>query len=309
MRQRNKQHNTSRSLPNREGGGRVLPSYSREGGGRVLRVPGGGRALPSYRESGASFLHALIAQGEHQQQDFKYKISDAAKLARSVSAFANTDGGRLLIGVRDDGRIHGVQSEEEVYMMEAAANRYCQPDSPIHFEGVQAEGHNVVIATIPPATTKPVFALEPADDSKQQPTPYPSLGRGELPHKSLSARTSSPPQGGAGGGLSSHGPSGGGLFSLRPTAYVRVGDQNIVASPVHLALWRQQQQPFGTTLHFTEAEQQLLSLLNAESGITLNRLTRLSRLPRKRVTDLLARFVRYGIAYIYYDEGNWRFRS
>ncbi len=294
MRQRNKQHNTSRSLPNREGGGRV------SGGGRVLRVPGGGRALPPYRESGASFLHALIAQGEHQQQDFKYKISDAAKLARSVSAFANTDGGRLLIGVRDDGRIHGVQSEEEVYMMEAAANRYCQPESPIHFEGVQAEGHNVVIATIPPATTKPVFALEPADDSKQQPTPYPSLGRGELPHKSLSARTSSPLQGGAGGGLRGF---------LKPTAYVRVGDQNIVASPVHLALWRQQQQPFGTTLHFTEAEQQLLSLLNAESGITLNRLTRLSRLPRKRVTDLLARFVRYGIAYIYYDEGNWRFSS
>lgn len=88
-----------------------------------------------------------------------------------------------------------------------------------------------------------------------------------------------------------------------------MGDQNIVASPVHLALWRQQQQPFGTTLHFTEAEQQLLSLLNAESGITLNRLTRLSRLPRKRVTNLLARFVRYGIASMCYDEGNWRFSS
>ncbi|WP_418631273.1 helix-turn-helix domain-containing protein [Waltera sp.] len=35
---------------------------------------------------------------------------------RSVSAFANTRGGRLLIGVRDDGHISGVKSEEEIFM-------------------------------------------------------------------------------------------------------------------------------------------------------------------------------------------------
>ena len=40
-------------------------------------------------------LLKLIEQGEHEQQDFKYKVMDAAKLAKSVSAFANTDGGRL----------------------------------------------------------------------------------------------------------------------------------------------------------------------------------------------------------------------
>ena len=56
---------------------------------------------------GLSYLEELIAQGEHQHQDFKYKIQDAVKLAKSVSAFANTDGGRLLIGVRDDGHISG----------------------------------------------------------------------------------------------------------------------------------------------------------------------------------------------------------
>ncbi len=47
------------------------------------------------------YLQTLIREGEHQQQDFKYRVSDAMKLAKSVSAFANTDGGRLLIGVRD----------------------------------------------------------------------------------------------------------------------------------------------------------------------------------------------------------------
>ena len=38
-------------------------------------------------------LLELIAQGEHEQQDFKYVVMDAAKLAKSVSAFANTHGG------------------------------------------------------------------------------------------------------------------------------------------------------------------------------------------------------------------------
>jgi hypothetical protein len=74
------------------------------------------------------YLLSLIREGEHQQQDFKYRVADACKLAKSVSAFANTDGGRLLIGVRDDGHLSGVRSEEEIYMMHQAAYKYCKPE-------------------------------------------------------------------------------------------------------------------------------------------------------------------------------------
>ena len=61
------------------------------------------------------YIHALIAEGEHQQQDFKFEISDARKIAKTLSAFVNTNGGRLLIGVKDNGKIAGVRSEEEKY--------------------------------------------------------------------------------------------------------------------------------------------------------------------------------------------------
>jgi predicted HTH transcriptional regulator len=73
----------------------------------------------------------LIAEGEHQQLDFKFEISDAHKIARTLVAFANTDGGRLLVGVKDNGALAGVRSEEEYYMVEAAAKMYCSP--PIDF--------------------------------------------------------------------------------------------------------------------------------------------------------------------------------
>ena len=74
----------------------------------------------------------LIEQGEGLHLDFKFEVSDAAKIARSLVAFANTEGGTLLIGVKDNGVIRGIRSEEEFYMIEHAAHNYCRP--PVHFE-------------------------------------------------------------------------------------------------------------------------------------------------------------------------------
>ena len=68
-----------------------------------------------------------MSEGEHVHQDFKFAITDARKIAKSLSAFANTEGGRLLIGVKDNGKIAGIRSEEELYMIEAAATMYCKP--------------------------------------------------------------------------------------------------------------------------------------------------------------------------------------
>lgn len=79
-----------------------------------------------------STLKSLIAEGEHQQQDFKFRIDDQKKIARTLVAFANTDGGRLLIGVKDNGKITGINPEEEYHMIEGAASLYCKP--PVAFE-------------------------------------------------------------------------------------------------------------------------------------------------------------------------------
>ena len=73
-------------------------------------------------------LQDLIDQGEHVNQDFKFRIDDQRKIARTLCAFANTSGGRLLIGVKDNRKIAGCNPEEEFHMLEGAASIFCQPE-------------------------------------------------------------------------------------------------------------------------------------------------------------------------------------
>lgn len=75
-----------------------------------------------------NYLRKLIAEGESQHLDFKYCISDSRKIARTLTAFANSDGGRILIGVRDNGSIAGIRSDEEIYMVDTAAHLFCRPE-------------------------------------------------------------------------------------------------------------------------------------------------------------------------------------
>ena len=74
------------------------------------------------------YLKKLISEGENQKLDFKYCVSDSRKIARTLAAFSNTDGGKLLIGVRDNGSIAGIKSDEEYYMVETAAHLFCRPE-------------------------------------------------------------------------------------------------------------------------------------------------------------------------------------
>ena len=190
------------------------------------------------------FIQRLISEGEHQQQDFKYRVSDAMKLAKSVSAFANTDGGRLLIGVRDDGHMSGVRDEEEIYMMHQAAYRYCRPQASIKFDTYHVEGRTIVVATVPPSDKRPVCAI--GDDGRQR-------------------------------------------------AYIRIADENIVASPVHLAIWRESQNPQGTIMTYTDTVSKLINTLQGRH-LTLNQLVRHTAIPRPKVITLLARLIRFHVA-------------
>ena len=108
----------------------------------------------------STLLYKLIDEGEHQQQDFKYCINDSKKIAKSLVAFANTDGGRLLIGVKDNKKIVGIKSDEEFYMVEAAAKIYSKPAISFLTKQWHVEGKTVLEIQIKPSNKKPHFAKD-----------------------------------------------------------------------------------------------------------------------------------------------------
>lgn len=203
------------------------------------------------------YIYALISEGEHQQQDFKFEISDARKIAKTLSAFANTNGGRLLIGVKDNGKIAGVRSSEEQYMIEAAAQLYCLPVPQIAMYVYVVEGKSVLLAQVAESPQKPVYAKD--ENGKY-------------------------------------------------LAYLRVKDENILATPVHLRVWQQESQPRGELTEYTAREKKLLSQLELNGPLSLSKCCRLTSLPRYAVERLLAKFIRYDLVESVFEAHTFRFQ-
>lgn len=209
------------------------------------------------RLTDTDYIYTLIAEGEHQQQDFKFEISDACKIAKTLSAFANTEGGRLLIGVKDNGRIAGVRSEEEKYMIEAAAELYCSPTVNYSMQTHQVEGRTILIVQIEESDQKPIYAKDE---------------------------------------------------SGKYLAYLRIKDENILATPVHLRVWQQSGNPLGELIEYTEREHLLLNLLKENDQLSLNRYCRLAHISRRAAEHLLAKFIRYDIVEAVFEDHKFHFR-
>ena len=106
------------------------------------------------------YLKKLISEGENQQLDFKYCVSDSRKIARTLSAFANSIGGRLLIGVRDNGSIAGIRSDEEYYMVDTAAHLFCRPEISFNIKQHISSGKTVLEVEVPKGDNGPYQAKD-----------------------------------------------------------------------------------------------------------------------------------------------------
>jgi predicted HTH transcriptional regulator len=110
-------------------------------------------------------IKKLIFEGEGVKLDFKKTITSCEKIARTMVSFANNKGGKLLIGVADDGTIKGVKSEdEERYMITRAAHMFIRPALEPTFEEIYVDDKMVLVVDIPASDLKPHYAL--ADDGK-----------------------------------------------------------------------------------------------------------------------------------------------
>lgn len=109
-------------------------------------------------------LQRLILRGENDTVDFKQRVRQPEKIARTLVSFANTRGGVILIGVKDNGTISGVDPEEEKHTLQLAADFYCDPPVAVEYEEVEEDNRTVLKVIIAESTVKPHFAKVKEDD-------------------------------------------------------------------------------------------------------------------------------------------------
>jgi predicted HTH transcriptional regulator len=187
-------------------------------------------------QNAGQYIKSLIQHGENQHLDFKFEISDARKIARTFSAFANSGGGKILIGVKDNGRISGIRTEEEIYMAESAAHLYCKPAVNFQVRRWSVDGRFVLEIEIPSSASRPHFARNESGE---------------------------------------------------PTAYVRVGDQNIQANRILVNFWKSEGKKRGVLLNYGREQKILMAYLAEHQKITLSRFVKIARTGRAQAEKIL----------------------
>ncbi len=197
-----------------------------------------------YAAAVSRYLSNLISKGEGLTLDFKHSITDSRKIARSLVAFANTVGGTLLIGVKDNGNIIGINTDEEYYMVEAASQLYSKPKVPFEVVKWEVNGKTILEVKVKPSRHKPHKA----------------------PDKSGNYR-----------------------------AYVRVNDENVVASPVLLKVWKAERNRKPLNIQLSQAENALINYLKENESITVEQFSRLGFISMVEAEQILVNLTAIGL--------------
>jgi len=101
-------------------------------------------------------LFERIEKGEDLHTEFKEYLPSNEDLAKEIVAFANTDGGQIIIGVSDDGEIVGVSNLDEVLRRvdDVAYNR-CEPPVTVLPETVKVGDKVVMVINVPKGGQRP----------------------------------------------------------------------------------------------------------------------------------------------------------
>jgi hypothetical protein len=187
-------------------------------------------------------LKSLISRGESQHLEFKFEVNSARDISETLSAFSNSQGGTILIGVKDNGVIAGIRLEEEMYVLEAAADLYCKPAIKPSLKRWDIDGKSVLEVKIEESPNKPILSESKPDHWR---------------------------------------------------AWIRIGASNRLANPVHLNLWQLGLPKESAPSTFSEKEKRILDLFTLKKSLSLNQISKFSKLPRHQIIKTLANFIRW----------------
>lgn len=103
-------------------------------------------------------LRELIQKGEGHYLEFKLEQENNEDFAKTFVAFANTDGGKILVGISDDGLLNGINDIDALMrrLDDIAINR-CEPPITIFQESLMVDEKKVVIVSIPKGSQRPYY--------------------------------------------------------------------------------------------------------------------------------------------------------
>jgi predicted HTH transcriptional regulator len=95
-------------------------------------------------------IQRMLQSGESQTVEFKSAMRQPGDLARLISAFANTDGGVILVGVEEPARIVGCDRQQMMRLFGDAQSRLQNASSSsMYFHTI--EGRDVAVISVPKA--------------------------------------------------------------------------------------------------------------------------------------------------------------
>ena len=98
----------------------------------------------------------LVKQGEGAKLEFKRDDIRPENLAKQIVSFANMNGGRILLGVENDGTFSGVQRAGlQEWLMDCVIGKYVHPRILPDYEEVAVDNKKIVVLTVPMGTAKP----------------------------------------------------------------------------------------------------------------------------------------------------------
>jgi predicted HTH transcriptional regulator len=220
-------------------------------------------------------LRELVRQGEGKHIEFKLKSNHPERIVREVVAFANTGGGRLLIGIGDDRSIKGLKyADEDEYLLVRAIEKYCSPGIEYFIDRIPVgDERDVLVFTVLPAHKRPHYVLQEANPAQTNTTLVRKKFVPQKPNNTLVKKT-----------------------------YIRVADKSIQASWEMREILRRKNDDRNVKFQYGDKEKKLMQHLDQHRSVTVDAFATVAGIPRNLASKTLVLLVLANVLEVHPDE-------
>jgi len=107
----------------------------------------------------------VIRGGETLCVEFKRQVPKLERMSKSMSAFSNSTGGTVFLGIDDEGQVVGLESPSGTRdLIDQVCQFHCSPPIEVTYhDWHHPGGATVLVVEIAEAEVKPVYAVNPKD--------------------------------------------------------------------------------------------------------------------------------------------------